>query len=229
MVDYLLPLEGLMHDAKHNGWDFSLHGWILKIAMRDLICAFVLIVGWYCILDYSRLTDMIKPLRFNLIIPPNSQAYREIPYCISTTLMGTFFEVICLKLYGDGTIPESRWFTDVFANRTNLLVFCAWVFLMPTWRDGHFYFIHRGMHPWNTTWFPDIGHYLFKYGHAEHHESINFTAFSGISMHPIEGFIYETACFVPCFFYHHPILIWMVKLDLLYKAVLVHDGYSFPG
>ena len=62
-----------------------------------------------------------------------------------------------------------------------------------------------------------------------HHDSVNFTAWSGISMHPIEGFIYETAAIVPLFFFHHPIMILIIKVDLVYKAVLGHDGYSFPA
>ncbi len=69
MVNYLLPIDVLIEDAKV--WDFSLTGWVLKVALRDLLFAFVLIVGWYCILDYSRLTPMIKPLRFNSVIPGN--------------------------------------------------------------------------------------------------------------------------------------------------------------
>ena len=48
-------------------------------------------------------------------------------------------------------------------------------------------------------------------------------------MHPIEGFLLETACIVPCFFLHHPILIWLVKVDLTYKAIHGHDGYDYPG
>jgi len=152
---------------------------------------------------------------------------REIPYCLSTTLMGTLFECIALHLYANGTI--TNYFTDTFESRRTIILSVLWIIFMPIWRDTHFYIIHRGMHPWNTKWVPDIGHYIFKYGHSVHHDSVNFTAFSGISMHPIEGFIYETACLVPCLFYHHPVWIWLVKLDLCWKAVVVHDGYDFPG
>ena len=152
---------------------------------------------------------------------------KEIPYCICTTLCGTFFEVVALHLYANGTI--TNYFTDVFESRRTFLIFCTWVFLMPFWRTTHFYIIHRAIHPWNTTWLPDIGHYLMKYAHYLHHQSMNFTAFSGIAMHPIEGFIYMTGVLITVPFYHHPILVLLVKIDLIYKAVLSHDGYGFPG
>lgn len=48
-------------------------------------------------------------------------------------------------------------------------------------------------------------------------------------MHPLEGVIYMSACVLPCIFMHHPILIWIVKIDLVLRAIIGHDGYSFPG
>ena len=48
-------------------------------------------------------------------------------------------------------------------------------------------------------------------------------------MHPIEGFIYETAAVIPCFFYHHPAIINFMKIELTLSAVLGHDGHDFPG
>lgn len=48
-------------------------------------------------------------------------------------------------------------------------------------------------------------------------------------MHPIEGIIYETAAFVPCLFYHHPLMVNIMKLELSLSAILGHDGFDFPG
>jgi len=58
---------------------------------------------------------------------------------------------------------------------------------------------------------------------------MNITAWSGISMHPIEGFIYEHAAVFPCMFFHHPTIIWFTKIHLTLAAILGHDGYDFPG
>ena len=54
------------------------------------------------------------------------------------------------------------------------------------WLWAHFHFIHRAMHPWRTTNFPDVGQFLYTYVHSLHHKSYNPTAFSGTSMHPVE-------------------------------------------
>ena len=47
-------------------------------------------------------------------------------------------------------------------------------------------------------------------------------------MHPLEGVIYETATLIPIFFSHHPIMINVIKVDLVLAAVLGHDGHDFP-
>jgi len=138
--------------------------------------------------------------------------------------MGTFWEVLCLHLYAKGLITSNY----EFVLDRPLITFC-WIFLCPFWRDAHFYFVHRVMHPWNTVYMPDVGQFLYDHGHYLHHKSTNFTAWSGVSMHPVEGIIYMTGMIVPCFFSHHAILLWIIKIDLIYKAVLGHDGYDFPG
>ena len=142
--------------------------------------------------------------------------------------MGFIVEVAALRLYAKGVIPESKYYTDFF-NWDDAWWTFFWIGLLPSWRDGHFWWIHRAMHPWNTKYVPDIGQILFDYGHYLHHMSKNVVVWSGISMHPIEGFIYETAALTPLLFYHHPLLIWIVKLHLTLAAILGHDGYEFPG
>ena len=48
-------------------------------------------------------------------------------------------------------------------------------------------------------------------------------------MHPIEGSIYSSTCIFPLLFWHHPMVVWIVKLDLAFKAYWGHDGYDYPG
>lgn len=138
--------------------------------------------------------------------------------------MGSFFEVLALYLYANGKI--TNYYLDFF--EYPLFSFC-WVFLMPFWRDGHFYWIHRAMHPWNKPGIPDLGKFLYKHVHSHHHKSYNPTALSGISMHPVEGFIYETAAVLPCLFFHHPALVLLIKIQLGVFAFLGHDGHDNPG
>jgi sterol desaturase/sphingolipid hydroxylase (fatty acid hydroxylase superfamily) len=116
-------------------------------------------------------------------------------------------------------------FYEQFFSLTTL----AWLIVTPFWRDTHFYFIHRVMHKWNTKRIPDIGKFLYKHVHSYHHKSRNIQPWSGISMHPVEGLMYMSACLVPCLFWHHPLLINIVKIELVISAVVGHDGHDFPG
>ncbi|TPE44563.1 sterol desaturase family protein [Amaricoccus solimangrovi] len=54
------------------------------------------------------------------------------------------------------------------------------VFFAPFIHEVHFFFIHRAIH-----WPP-----LYKWIHSVHHNSINPSPWSSLSMHPVEGFAY---------------------------------------
>ena len=85
------------------------------------------------------------------------------------------------------------------------------------------------MHPWRLKNIPDIGRILYNYSHSLHHKDQNFSVWSGISMHPLEGFFYESANIVPCFFSHHPSILLICKIHLSLMAMWGHDGYDSPG
>ena len=145
-------------------------------------------------------------------------------FSISTTAIGTGFEVVMLHLYATGKV--TNYYMDIWAHPWTL---AFWLLSMPAWREGHFYIVHRFMHPWRTTLLPDFGKFMYKHVHALHHKSYNPSSWSGISMHPVEGFLYETACVIPCFFLHHPLMVLLVKFHLNVLAQIGHDGYDDPG
>merc|ERR1719174_3028127 len=103
------------------------------------------------------------------------------------------------------------------------------------WRIVHFHVIHRGMHPWWNRSYGlqqgDIGAFLYRYVHAHHHKSYNPTAFSGISMLPIESIAYLSAALIPLLFRCgcHPWIHLYTKLDLIIGAQIGHDGFDAPG
>jgi len=104
-----------------------------------------------------------------------------------------------------------------------------WIFTLSHWRIVHFYVIHRVMHPWKTKYIPDFGNVLYKWVHALHHKSYNPTAWSGVSMHPIESFLYFSVSFIPAFFGAHPFVFLATQLDALLGAIWGHDGFGEPG
>merc|ERR1712203_28812 len=148
---------------------------------------------------------------------------REVTYTISTILCGVFWECAYLKAVASGYI--TNYYSDIWAHPVYTFI---WIFGIPFWRHLHFWFVHRAMHPWNTETFPDVGLFLFNIAHCLHHQSKNFDTWSGISMHPIEGWLYDNATMIPWFFFHHPLVINVCMIDLHLGAMLGHDGYDYP-
>ena len=133
-----------------------------------------------------------------------------------------------LHLYAIGYFTN---FYTNFSDQTSQTQWLAAFFLLvwPFIKEGYDFCIHRGMHPWNTTTIPDIGYYLYKYGHEIHHISTNMNTWTGLSLHPLEAFPYFFVMLTPLLIYNHPILFFICKISLMYTTVLSHDGYDFPG
>ena len=70
------------------------------------------------------------------------------------------------------------------------LVYLALLFVAPALHELHFYLIHRAIH-----WGP-----LYRWIHSIHHNSINPSPISSLSMHPVEAFLY------------HAVALWHVLL-----------------
>jgi lathosterol oxidase len=179
---------------------------------------------WQMTTQNSSYSATLREAKFNKDYPAAKHIWREIPYSVCTVLMGTFIEAFLMTLYATGTI--TNYYLDISEYP---IAFLAVILTQPIWRNTHFYFVHRFMHKWNTTWFPDIGEWMYKHVHSVHHQSRNFQPWSGISMHPVEGFLYETACMLPCLVFHHPVMINLVKIEENLAAVVGHDGHDFPG
>lgn len=204
--------------------DPTMHGWLLKIAIRDLIVGLTACIGWQWTIMHSPVTRKLRPVKFNKEYQDAKHMPREIYYSISTILCGTFWEAWIMFMYTQGYF--GTWSIDIAANWHKWAVM---ILTLPYWRDGYFYWCHRAMHHWDTERIPDIGKWLYNISHSVHHRSRNIQPWSGISMHPIEGIIYESACLLPLMFIHHPIMYNLVKIDLNYAAVLGHDGHEYPA
>jgi len=66
------------------------------------------------------------------------------------------------------------------------------------WRELHFYWCHRFMHPWGWSLCGvDIGAFMYKHVHKVHHRSKNPGPWSGLSMHPVEHLLYYSVTLLP--------------------------------
>ena len=88
--------------------------------------------------------------------------------------MWTLVEVLMLWAFANGYVPWLAWADNPYW--LAVLVLAA-----PVIHDVHFFLIHRAIH-----WGP-----LYRWIHSVHHNSINPSPWSSLSMHPVETFIYH--------------------------------------
>jgi sterol desaturase/sphingolipid hydroxylase (fatty acid hydroxylase superfamily) len=125
-------------------------------------------------------------------------------------LIWTAYEVVTLWLYANHRIPWLHW-------SAHPVWFAAWFFLIPIWREFHFYWVHRLIH-----WKP-----LYKHVHYLHHKNSNPITWSGMAMHPVEGTIYLSVVLIHWVVPSHPIHF---LFDLQHTALTPANGHhGFEG
>ena len=117
----------------------------------------------------------------------------------------------------------------------------ASVLFVTYWREIHFYWCHRmihpwtGKHPWNTAPVWDVGAHLYGLAHRYHHKSVNPGPWSGMSMHPIEVFFYFQCAWCPLVaavvpaLAVHPMHFLYALFHACIAPIAGHDGYDAPG
>lgn len=217
-VVWNVQYESLIASAKTFELD-----WMLRVLMRNIVGTLLICCSWDWFLYFSPWKKSLEPFKYNKVYPGYDQLSRDVTYTLSSSFFASLLECYALHGFATGKLGTD---SDLFTTKNIMLsVFVTF------WRIPHFHFIHRGMHPWRTTSIPDLGYYLYKYVHSLHHKSYNPTSFSGTSMHPVEGFSYYTASFLPwlCFSSCHPYVFLLCHFDLAIGAWLGHDGFQYPG
>jgi sterol desaturase/sphingolipid hydroxylase (fatty acid hydroxylase superfamily) len=218
LPSFMAPL--LSGAAETYSWS-----WIAPIVARDLIGSFVICAGWEHILYSSTLAPKLAKYKMNLKMPRNynEQIAHDQVFTFFCVLCASAVEVWALHTYAIGgfgtTWRDGFWGAGAIFN-------VLWVATTTYWRLTHFWFIHRGMHPWFKKgsavgkYFPDIGKLMYTHVHKLHHYSYNPTTWSGLSMHPVEGTIYFTAALIPALLGGaHPYLFILCKLCLSIDSV----------
>jgi sterol desaturase/sphingolipid hydroxylase (fatty acid hydroxylase superfamily) len=121
----------------------------------------------------------------------------------------TAYEVLGLWAYANQIGP---WTT--FAEHPYWLAFFGLV--LPIYHEFHFYCIHRLIHV----------PVLYKYIHSIHHNSVNPSPWSSLSMHPIEHLLYWSDSLIHLIFPSHP-LLFLYGLQITGTgAVVGHVGFD---
>jgi sterol desaturase/sphingolipid hydroxylase (fatty acid hydroxylase superfamily) len=121
----------------------------------------------------------------------------------------TAYEVFGLWSFANGWGP---WTT--FAGHPWWLV--AFGLVLPIWHEFHFYCIHRLIHV----------PILYKWIHSVHHNSVNPSPWSSLSMHPIEHLLYWSDSLIHLVLPSHPLLL-LYNLQITGTgAVVGHVGFD---
>jgi sterol desaturase/sphingolipid hydroxylase (fatty acid hydroxylase superfamily) len=96
------------------------------------------------------------------------------------------------------------------------IYFAALALIVPVIHETHFYLIHRALH-----WRP-----LYRLFHSVHHNSVNPSPFSSLSMHPVEVFLYLGVAFWHVIIPSHPLLALYQLHYAGFGAIPGHIGFD---
>lgn len=84
------------------------------------------------------------------------------------------------------------------------------------WSSFHFYWIHRMLHvPW-----------IYRTAHSLHHRNINVGPWSGISMHPLEHFLFYTNFLIHLVVPSHPVHLLFHGYIQSIHPIFSHSGFE---
>ena len=191
--------------------------WIAYILLRNAAMVFVL-YGALELRLYMR-RDQGNRFKFNALFPADrksdvflfkSQNIDNMIRCFGTGLpIWTAYEVGMLYAWANGWGP---WVT--FADHPWALVL-LWL-AIPLFHEAHFYCIHRLIHT----------PLLYKYVHSVHHNSVNPSPWSSLSMHPVELLLYFSDVLIHLVLPSHPLLVLYHLQVTGTGAVVGHIGFD---
>ena len=89
-------------------------------------------------------------------------------------------------------------------------------FCVPIWHEFHFYCVHRLIHV----------PVLYKYIHSVHHNSVNPSPWSSLSMHPVEQLLYFSSCLIHLVIPSNPVVALYGLHYAGLGAVVGHIGFD---
>ena len=121
----------------------------------------------------------------------------------------TGFQVVTMWLMANGYAP-----TITF--ESNPIWFLAFLVLIPIWSAFHFYWVHRLLHV----------PFLYTRVHSLHHRNVSLGPWAGLSMHPVEHFLYLTSLCIHWVVASHPVHLIFHVIYEAPGAAMTHTGYE---
>lgn len=210
--------------------DHLIGRWALEVISFNFLLEFVIYGGWHAVLYNSSLGgDRLAKYKFhqeNQYAGPEGRQNlrREVLYTSLGWLQSSCWQIVSMHLIKTGFFSEPALFLS------NPVMVTLTILLQAQWRYFHFYLAHRFMHSWGfKICGVDWGQMLYDQVHSLHHKSHSPGPFSGLSMHPVEHFIYYSCVLLPLVFGMHPLAFLYCKFHADISPCGGHDGYSSPG
>lgn len=128
---------------------------------------------------------------------------------VSGISTATIYTCLWFWAAGNGYAPVAT-----FAE--NPVWYLSWFLVMPIWGSFHFYWVHRLLHQ------PA----LYKHAHALHHRNVNVGPWSGISMHPLEHFIYFSSLLIHFVLPSSPLHVLFHVYTFTLHPICSHSGFD---
>jgi sterol desaturase/sphingolipid hydroxylase (fatty acid hydroxylase superfamily) len=136
-------------------------------------------------------------------------------WSLSGVFIWTLFEATFIHLWSTGRLSYLS-DKDAFSSPYGALNFFLSLWLIPIWRDFHFYFAHRLIH----------FKAMFQMVHSLHHRNTDIEPFSGLTMHPVEH-LYYYSCILPSLvIYLSPFALMWNGIHLVLSPGASHSGYE---
>ena len=153
--------------------------WIPVIIIRDLVITWIIYETWHysTYLNKSNVQKLSNK-KFNPKMPDERQWSHDRFWSLSGTVIAALHEVLMIYLWSTGF---AGYYLDFWAFP---MYSVFWTLFQVWWRHFHFYFAHRGIHPWfhrKSSWKRfDLGQWLYDNAHSLHHKSYNPGPWSGL-------------------------------------------------
>jgi sterol desaturase/sphingolipid hydroxylase (fatty acid hydroxylase superfamily) len=140
----------------------------------------------------------------------NSQNIDNFVRSVFVTIpLWTLVEIVMLWAYANSWAVWLPW-------TTHWMWLSFVVFAAPFVHEVYFFFLHRAIH-----WGP-----LYKYVHSVHHNSINPSPWSSLSMHPVEGFLYHAEALLHLLIPSNPVCAYFTLHGAGFGAINGHIGFE---
>lgn len=194
---------------------FSL-GWMAEIALRNAILLIITTGSLHLWLCHWKKQGRQKKYNGNWMAKDSptflfkDQVRDNIFWSIASGVpIWTAYECLLWWCYANNMLP----FISI---EDNPAWFLLGMFLVPIWRNFHFYWIHRLIH-----WQP-----LYDHVHYIHHKNVNVGPWSGMAMHPVEHLLYFSCMLIHLVVPSHPLHMLFNGIQTGLGPGLSHSGFD---